>query len=226
MKKTMAALLAALVLGNVPAAFAAEALTEKQISEAQVKANKLIPPRKVNFAYLSMGSSENLQGGHFLKDDRRADADAYWLNPFCCVMNEQIDQTRSGNRDFSAFAEVAKVYQLRLLFDIRGFNKESFLAAQITVSQNGKMLTPSRVRYAPLQRSIEPGFFDSQVWQRVGVVLDFPAEEVEADVPVTVCVTGDGGTPLTFEPLENKKKYNAHETKSHEFLWYPLHDSL
>ncbi len=226
MKKQVAAILAALTLCGAAPAFAAEALTEKQISEAQIKANKLIPAGKVNFAFLSMSYSEPLDGGHFLKNDRRAGADAYWLNPFCCVMNEQIDQTRSGNRNFSAFAEVAKVYQLRLLFDIRGFDKESFLAAKIIVTQNGKELAPSRVRYAPLQRSIETQFFERQVWQRVGVVLDFPAEAVEAGTPVNVTVTGDGGTPMNFEPLENEKNYREHDTKSHEFLWYPLHDSL
>ena len=217
---------AAALLWSASVAMAMTPLTEAQISEAQAKANRLIRDTRVAFAYRSMASAGPIAGGHFLAGDVRTAADIYWITPFPRVINEQMEQTRSGQRDFGAFHWAGDSCQLRILFNIRNFDRERFLKATIHVSQGDRALEPFRVRYANLQRSIEPNIGHRTTWQRVGVVLDFPAMEVEPDIPLTVTVQGDGDTPLIFPPLKNDGKYDAYGTKSHAFLWYPLHDTL
>lgn len=204
----------------------AEPLTPEQISEAQREANKIVPQRKISFVYRAMDTSESLEGGNFLVGDKRTTADIYWITPFAYVMNEQIEQSRSGQRDFSSFQAVGSACQIRILFNIQNFNRASFLAAKTRVAQGKRVLVPSRVLYANLQRAAEPSLIKRGRWQRIGVVLDFPATEIEPGVPIEVTVTGDGGAPLIFPPLENDGPYAKYRTKSHEFLWYPLHESL
>lgn len=225
-RQVFSAALAAALFLSASLGLASPPLTEEQISEAQMKANRLVPQKKIVFAYRSMESAGPVKGGHFLAGDVRTAADIYWLTPFTCVMNEQIEQTRSGRRDFGAFRSAGDICQLRILFNIRNFNRESFLNVKIRVSQGGRELEPSQVRYANLQRSIEPDFGHRTTWQRVGVVLDFPAVDIEAGKLIEVTASGDGGTPLIFPPLANDGKYNQYGWKSHEFLWYPLHDTL
>ena len=217
---------AVLLLWNASLAMAMPPLTEAQISEAQTKANRIIPDKKIVFAYRSAASAGPITGGHFLAGDVRTAADIYWITPFARVINEQMEQTRSGQRDFGAFHWAGDSCQLRILFNIRNFDRARFLAAVIRVTQGDRELEPFQVRYANLQRSIEPDIGHRTAWQRVGVVLDFPAVDVAADIPITVTVRGDGDTPLIFPPLENDGKYDQYGTKSHEFLWYPLHDGL
>ena len=221
-----AAVTAVMLLGNAALALAMPPLTEAQISEAQAKANRLIPDKKIVFAYRSAASAGPITGGHFLAGDVRTAADIYWITPFARVINEQMEQTRSGRRDFGAFSWAGDSCQLRILFNIRNFDRERFLAAVIHVTQGGRELEPPRVRYANLQRSIEPDIGHRTTWQRVGVVLDFPAVDVASDLPIIVTVRGDGDRPLIFPPLKNDGKYDQYGTKSHEFLWYPLHDAL
>ena len=225
-KRFWCAAAAALLFWHAAVAMAMEHLSEAQVSEAQAKANRLIPDQKIVFAYRSTASAGPIAGGHFLAGDVRTAADIYWITPFPRVMNEQMEQTRSGQRDFGAFRWAGNSCQLRILFNIRNFDRERFLSAVIRVTQGDRDLAPSRVRYANLQRSVEPDIGRRTVWQRVGVVLDFPAVDVEPDLPLTVTVQGDGDTPLVFPPLENDGKYDRYGTKSHAFLWYPLHDTL
>lgn len=217
---------AAMLFWQASLTMAMTPLSAGQIGEAQAKANRLIPDKKIVFAYRSMSSAGPITGGHFLVGDVRTAADIYWITPFARVMNEQIEQTRSGQRDFGAFRWAGDACQLRILFNIRNFDRDHFLAAVIRVTQGDRELEPSAVRYANLQRSVEPDIGRRTVWQRVGVVLDFPAVDVASDVPITVTVQGDGDTPLIFPPLENDGKYDRYGTKSHAFLWYPLHDAL
>lgn len=220
------AVAAVLFLWHASLAMAMVPLTEEQIGEAQTKANRLIRDQRIVFAYRSMASVGPIAGGHFLAGDVRTAADIYWITPFSRVINEQLEQTRSGERDFGAFRWAGDSCQLRILFNIRNFDRDRFLAAVIRVTQGERELEPSRVRYANLQRSIEPNIGHRTTWQRVGVVLDFSVMEVEPDIPLTVTVQGDGDTPFVFPPLKNDGRYDAYGTKRHAFLWYPLHDTL
>ncbi|MGP1470448.1 MAG: hypothetical protein ACTTJE_02520 [Schwartzia sp. (in: firmicutes)] len=225
-KSFWCAAVAAALLWSASVAMAMTPLTAEQISEAQTKANRLIPDPTIVFAYRSMASAGPVTGGHFIVGDVRTAADIYWITPFPRVINEQVEQTRSGRRDFGAFHWAGDSCQLRILFNIRNFDRERFLNAVIRVTQGERVLEPSRIRYANLQRSIEPDIGRRTTWQRVGVVLDFPAMDVAPDIPITVTVRGDGDTPLVFPPLQNDGKYDRYGTKRHAFLWYPLHDTL
>ena len=221
MKKMFAAFAAAAVLASAVPAFAMPDLTSEQVTEAKIKGNHLVPEKKVSFAFAAW--KDYHVKGNFLKDDIRTTADAYWLTPFCHVINEQMVQSRTGNRDFRAIPEAGTEYQLRVLIASRNLDKDALRAAVVTVKQGDHELTSLRIRYTNLQRAEETELVRRIMWHKVGIVIDFATDDVQENVPVEVTVTGNGDEPIVFPALANDMKYDSFDTKSHKFQWYPLH---
>ena len=57
-KKTAAAIAAATVLAGVQPAMAAQGLAEDEISAAKIEANKLVPKKRVGFAFRSHSEAD------------------------------------------------------------------------------------------------------------------------------------------------------------------------
>lgn len=225
MKKIFASAAAALLLvGTVPAVAAPE-LTSEQVSEAQIKANKIVPDKKVNFVFAEW-KDYHAEEGDFMRDDIRTTADAYWITPYCHVMNEQITQTRTGNRDFKAIPEAGKEYQLRVMIASRRLDVDAIRDAEIIVKQGKRELVPMRVRYTNLQRAVETELVRRITWSKVGLVVDFAADDVEDKIPLEVIIKANGNTPIIFPTFENNAEYDSYDTKNHKFQWYPLHSKL
>ena len=221
--KSACAVLAAVMMSALPA-FAASPLTAEQISEAKIEGNHLVKNKKVNFAFFSSDSVD--VDGHFLAGDERTEVIGYWLTPYAHVVSEQMAQGRdSRHLSFAAIDEAGETYQLRLLFTVRNFQRDAFLASEIRVMQVGKTLTPSSVRYAPLQKAQDYDIIPSKTLSKVGVVLEFPASEINSGESIHVMMTGDGGTPIVLE-FPNNGSYDDYETKSHKFKWSPLNDTI
>ena len=219
--KIVCGAIASMMILTAPS-YAAPVLTSEQISEAKVEGNHLVKNKKVKFAFFSSVKPD----GHFLVGDERTEATAFWLTPYAHVVSEQINQGRdSKHKSFAALDEAGETYQLRVLFAIRNFQKDAFLNAEVKVMQVGKVLTPSKVRYAPQQKGNDYDILPTKPLEKIGLVLDFPADEVTVGEKVHVMITGDGGTPLVFE-LSNDGSYDDYETKSHGFKWTPLNDHL
>ncbi|WP_462332903.1 hypothetical protein [Schwartzia sp. (in: firmicutes)] len=224
MKKFFASAAAAMLLmGTVPA-MAAPELSSVQVSEAQVKANRIVPNKKINFVFAEWQDFRTDE--NFMQDDIRTTADAYWITPYCHVMNEQITQTRTGSRDFKAIPEAGKEYQLRIMIASRRLDIDAIRGAEITVKQGRRELVPMRVRYTNIQRVEEKDILYSTTWNKIGLVLDFAVEDVDEKLPLSVTVRANGSTPIIFPEFENKIEYDSYDTKQQEFKWYPLHDRL
>ncbi len=224
-KKTGAAAAAALMLLGTQPAMAARGLAEDEIAAAKIQANKLVPKKRVDFAYRSHAESHITAAT--AKEAEGFEAEAYLLTPYCYVMSLQLEQGRTGHVDFAALEEAAKTYQLRLRLTGRGFDRASLYQARISVRQ-GPMyeLTPTARRYTTVQRIKGDAFLGEGSWSRVGVVLDIPAEQVKPGVPITVTMHGLDSLFIEFEPLHEDGAFDQYDTKSPVFAWTPLNDNL
>ena len=226
-KKTGAALAAALMLTGAQPALAAPSLSEDEIAEAKVEANKLVPKKRVDFAFRSHAEAD--VSGRTPDEDKEkgVEAEAYLLTPYCYVMSLQLEQGRTGHADFAALEAAGQSYQLRLRFSCRGFDRDAFTNAEISVRQ-GRFheIEPTSRRYTLVQRVKEDSFIGGASWSRVGVVLDLPAEEIEADLPIEVTVTYQNRYFLRFGALHADGAFDQYDTKTPVFSWSPLHDSL
>jgi hypothetical protein len=184
-----------------------------------------VPDKKVNFVFAEW-KDYHAEEGDFMRDDIRTTADAYWITPYCHVMNEQITQTRTGNRDFKAIPEAGKEYQLRVMIASRRLDVDAIRDAEIIVKQGKRELVPMRVRYTNLQRAVETELVRRITWNKVGLVVDFAADDVEDKIPLEVIIKANGNTPIIFPTFENNAEYDSYDTKNHKFQWYPLHSKL
>ena len=223
-KKAGAALAAAALLLGTQPAMAASGLSEDEIGLAKAEANKLVPKKRVSFAFRSHADSEILSEQKSSGSEPGMDAEAYLLTPFCHVMSLQLEQGRTGRVDFPALENAGRTYQLRLKFDCHSFGREDFQNATIAVSQAGAHgIEPTARRYTLVQRAKELG---GSATSRIGIVLDLPAREINPDLPIEVTVSGLGSRVVQFGSLHADGAFDQYDTKSSEFAWSPLHDAL
>ena len=57
-------------------------------------------------------------------------------------------------------------------------------------------------------------------------MIDIPADQIETDTPLTVTVKGLGSRIVQFGALHADGAFDQYDTKSSEFAWSPLHESL
>ena len=226
-KKTGAVLTAALLLAGAQPALAAPGLTGDEITDAKAQANKLVPKKRVDFAFRSHAEAEVSERTPNENKEKELEAEAYLLTPYCYVMSLQLEQGRTGHADFAALEAAGQSYQLRLRFSCRGFDRDAFKNAEITVRQ-GRFheIEPSSRRYTLVQRVKEDSIIGGTSWSRVGIVLDLPAEEIEADLPIEVTVTYQNRYFLHFSALHADGAFDQYDTKTPVFSWSPLHDTL
>lgn len=223
-KRSGAALAAALLLVGAQPAFAASGLAEDEIGLAKIEANKLVPKKRVSFAFRSHADAEILGGTTATEGEPAMEAEAYLLTPFCHVMSLQLEQGRTGRVDFAALEAAGRTYQLRLKFDSHSFGREDFENARITVSQTRfHEIEPSARRYTLVQRAKE---FGGSATSRIGIVLDIPADQIAADMPIEVTVKGLGSRIVQFGALHADGAFDQYDTKDSVFAWSPLHDAL
>ncbi len=227
LKKTGAILAAALLLAGAQPVLAAPALTEDEISAAKIEANKLVPKKRVDFAFRSHADAEVSERTPDENKEKGVEAEAYLLTPYCYVMSLQLAQGRTGHADFAALESAGKAYQLRLRFAFRGFDRDALMNAEISVRQ-GRFheIKPLSRRYTLVQRVKEDPFIGGTSWSRAGVVLDLPVEEIEADLPIEVTVTYQNKYFLHFGALHADGAFDQYDTKTPVFSWSPLHDTL
>lgn len=225
-KKSGAALAAALLLIGAQPAFAAPSLSEEEILMAKADANKLVPKKRVDFVYRSHSDAEVF--GRMPDEDKEQgiEAEAYLLTPYCHVMSLQLEQGRTGHVDFSALEHAGEKYQLRLRFSCRSLDRDGLANAEIKIRQ-GRFheIEPTVRRYTLIQRAKDSDLGGSS-WSRVGLVLDLPPEEIEADMPIEVEVTYQNRYFLRFGELHADGAFDQYETKAPVFSWSPLHESL
>ena len=77
-----------------------------------------------------------------------------------------------------------------------------------------------------VQRVKEDPFIGGTSWSRAGVVLDLPAEEIEADMPIEVTVTYQNKYFLHFGNLYADGAFDQYDTKAPVFSWTPLNETL
>ncbi|MBR1553104.1 MAG: hypothetical protein IJ631_03715 [Schwartzia sp.] len=223
-KTSGAALAAALLLFGTQPAMAAYGLSEDEIGLAKTEANKLVPKKRVSFAFRSHSDAEILGDKSTSSNEPAMEAEAYLLTPFCHVMSLQLEQGRTGHVDFAALENAGQTYQLRLKFDCHSFGREDFEKATITVSQSkGHDIEPTARRYTLVQRAKELG---GSATSRIGIVLDLPATQFEAELPIEVTVKGLGSRIIQFHALHADGAFDQYDTKSSVFAWSPLHTSL
>lgn len=226
-KKAAAALAAAMMLAGAQPGMAASGLSEDGISMAKVEANKLVPKKRVDFAFRSHAEAE--VSGRTPDEDKEKgiEAEAYLLTPFCHVMSLQLMQGRTGHVDFSALEHAGETYQLRLRFSCRNLDRDGLSKAVITVRQ-GRFheIEPLSRRYTTVQRVKDSDFGGGEAQSRIGVVLDLPAKEVEADLPIEVTVTYQDRYFLRFGDLHADGAFDQYDTKAPVFAWTPLNDTL
>ena len=226
-KKAAAALAAAMMLAGAQPGMAASGLSEDGISMAKVEANKLVPKKRVDFAFRSHAEAE--VSGRTPDEDKEKgiEAEAYLLTPFCHVMSLQLMQGRTGHVDFSALEHAGETYQLRLRFSCRNLDRDGLSTAVITVRQ-GRFheIEPLSRRYTTVQRVKDSDFGGGEAQSRIGVVLDLPAKEVEADLPIEVTVTYQDRYFLRFGDLHADGAFDQYDTKAPVFAWTPLNDTL
>lgn len=223
-KRSGAALAAALLLLGTQPAMAASGLSEDEIGLAKVEANKLVPKKRVSFAFRSHADAEIFEEKTSSESGPGMEAEAYLLTPFCHVMSLQLEQGRTGRVDFAALENAGRTYQLRLKFDCHSFGREDFENATITVSQTRfHEIEPTARRYTLVQRAKELGGSSTS---RIGIVLDLPADQIERDMPLTVTVKGLGSRIVQFGALHADGAFDQYDTKSSVFAWSPLHDAL
>ena len=221
-RKAAAAIAAASILTGMQPAMAAQGLSEDEISMAKVDANKLVPKKRVSFVYRSHSDAE--VSGRAVSED--LEAEAFLLTPYCNVMSLQIEQGRTGHVDFPALEEAAQTYQLRLRFSCRALDREALSNAVITIRQ-GRFheITPTAKRYTTIQRIKESGI-DNTSRSRVGLVLNLPASEIAADMPIEVTIAYQNKSFLQFGNLYADGAFDQYDTKAPVFAWTPLHENL
>ena len=226
-KKMGAAAAAALMLLGTQPAMAASGLSEDEISMAKVEANKLVKKKRVDFAFRSHAEAE--VHGRTPDEDKEkgVEAEAYLLTPYCHVMSLQLAQGRTGHVDFAALEHAGETYQLRLRLSFRRFDRDSLANAVITVRQ-GRFheIEPVSRRYTTVQRVKDSDFGGGETQSRVGIVLDLPAEEIEADLPLEVTVTYQDRYFLNFGEMHADGAFDQYDTKAPVFAWTPLNDNL
>jgi hypothetical protein len=225
-KKTAAAIAAAAMLTGAQPAMAAQGLAEDEISAAKIEANKLVPKKRVGFAYRSHADAEVSGRTPDENKEQEVEAEAYLLTPYCNVMSLQIEQGRTGHVDFAALEAAAQTYQLRLRFSCRSLDREGLMNAVVTIRQ-GRFheIKPTARRYTTVQR-IRESDLDSTSRIRVGLVLDLPASEIAADMPIEVTVTYPNKSFLQFGNLYADGAFDQYDTKAPVFAWTPLHETL
>ncbi len=227
-KKTGATLAAAMLLLGTQPALAAQPLSEDEITEAKAKANKLVPKKRVDFAFRSHADAD--VSGYAPEEEekeRELEAEAFLLTPYCYVMSLQLQQGRTGRADFAALKAAGQSYQLRLRFSFHGFDREALENAKISVSQ-GRFheIEPTSRRYTLVQRVKDDSIVGGASRSRVGIVLDLPAEAIETDLPIQVTVTYRDKYFLNFGELHADGAFDQYDTKAPVFSWSPLHDTL
>ncbi|MBR1886019.1 MAG: hypothetical protein IJ812_06390 [Schwartzia sp.] len=224
-RKTGAALAAALMLLGAQPALAARGLAEDEVAAAKMQANKLVPKKRVDFAYRSHAESHITTTAG--KDNEGFEAEAYLLTPYCYVMSLQLAQGRTGRADFAALGTAAQSYQLRLRLTGRGFDRSALQELKISVRQGTlRELTPTARRYTTIQRIKGDAFLGEGSWSRVGIVLDIPADEVQTGIPLAVTMHGPEGRLIEFGPLYADGAFDQYDTKAPVFAWMPLNDTL
>lgn len=225
-RKTAGALLAAALFLAARPALAAHSLTEDELAQAKVEANRLAAKKRADFAFRSHTEAD-IKGGAPTDENRGMEAEAYLLTPYCNVMSLQLAQGRSGRADFAALETAARTVQIRLRFSCRAFDRDAFTNAEITVRQGPlSELLPTARRYTPVRRVRDAAITGGATWHRVGVVLDFAAEDIQEELPVEIIVEGLYGRTLRFNGLACGGAFDRYETKSPVFAWTPLHDTL
>lgn len=224
-KKAGAALAAAMLLVGTQPAMAAPRLSEDEILMAKAEANKLVPKKRVGFAFRSYADAEVAGRTPDEDKERGIEAEAYLLTPYCHVMSLQLEQGRTGRVDFAALERAGGTYQLRLRFSCRSLDRDGLVNASINVRQ-GRFheIEPTARRYTLVQHA--KGEFGGETQSRVGLVLDLPAEEIAEDMPIEVTVTYQNRYFLRFGELRADGAFDQYETKAPVFSWSPLHDSL
>ena len=226
LKKSGAALAAALLLIGAQPAFAAPSLSEEEILMAKADANKLVPKKRVAFVFRSHADAELFGRTPDEDKEQGVEAEAYLLTPYCNVMSLQIEQGRTGHVDFAALEHAGGTYQLRLRFSCRSLDREGLSNAEIKIRQ-GRFheIEPTARRYTLIQRAKDSDLGGSS-WSRVGLVLDIPAEEIAEDMPIEVEVAYQNRYFLRFGELHADGAFDQYDTKAPVFSWSPLHDSL
>ncbi len=225
-KKTAAAIAAAAMLTGAQPAMAAQGLAEDEISAAKIEANKLVPKKRVGFAYRSHADAEVSGRTPDENKEQEVEAEAYLLTPYCNVMSLQIEQGRTGHVDFAALEHAGGTYQLRLRFSCRSLDRDGLANAAIKIRQ-GRFheIEPTTRRYTLVQRAKDSDLGGSS-WARIGLVLDIPAEEIAEDMPIEVEVVYQDRYFLRFGELHADGAFDQYDTKAPVFSWSPLHDSL
>ena len=225
-KQAAAAIAAVTMLAGMQPAMAAQGLGEDEVSMAKIEANKLVPKKRVGFVFRSHADAEAF--GRTPSEDKSEDmeAEAYLLTPYCNVMSLQIEQGRTGHVDFAALDAAAQTYQLRLRLSCRSLDREGLTNAVVAIRQ-GRFheITPTARRYTTVQR-IKESDLDSTSRIRVGLVLDLPASEIVADMPIEVTVTYPNKSFLQFGNLYADGAFDQYDTKAPVFAWTPLHETL
>ncbi len=83
---------------------------------------------------------------------------------------------------------------------------------------------PISIKYTPLQSDIQSGLFGSISWYKIGVVMEFNANNITPGEKLDVDATGNGQESIKFKLHTDKP--NEYDTKSHSFMWNPLNDNL
>ena len=218
-----AAVAAAVFLGALPAASAGE-LAGEEIAMAKIEANKLVPRKKVNFVFRSRVEGE-VTGKKTEDGEDTMTAEAYFLTPYCYVMNVQLAQGRTGRVDFEALSDAAKKYQIRLLLNCKNINRDALKNATITVRRGSRGITPVSRRYTLIQRA-KGGSLGGDSWGKIGVVLDIAADDVDTSLPVEVTLKGYAGYSATFAFPRADGAFDSYDTKDTTFSWTPLYDSV
>ena len=226
-KKTAAAIAAAAMLTGAQPAMAEQGLAEDEISAAKIEANKLVPKKRVGFAYRSHADAEVSGRTPDENKEQEVEAEAYLLTPYCNVMSLQIAQGRTGHVDFAALEAAAQTYQLRLRFSCRSLDRESLKNAVVTIHQ-GRFheIEPTARRYTLVQRVKDSDLGGGSTWSRVGLALDLPPEAIEADLPIEVTVTYQNRYFLRFGNLYADGAFDQYDTKAPVFSWTPLNETL
>lgn len=225
-KAAIGVLLAAVLFTGMQPALAAHSLTQDEMTQAKVEANKLVRKKRVGFVFRSHADAE-VQGSEQAEGEKGLRGEAYLLSPYCNVMSLQLEQGRSGRMDFAALEAAAKTYQLRLRFESRLFDREAFSKARIVIRQGGKKtIAPVSRRYTLVRRLKESALEGGTVWHRLGIVLDISAADLDDSIPVDVSVEGLGKRSVEFRGLAVGGAFDSYDTKVPVFPWSPLHEKL
>lgn len=225
-KKAAALIAAAALLMGARPTEASRGLAEDEISAAKIEANKLVPKKRVGFAFRSHADAEVSERTPGEGQEGGVEAEAYLLTPYCNVMSLQLEQGRSAHVDFAALETAAQTYQLRLRFSCRSLDREALSNAVVKVRQ-GRFheIVPTARRYTTVQR-VKDSDLGGSSWSRVGLALDLPAKEIAADMPIEVTVEYQNKYFLRFGNLYADGAFDQYDTKAPVFAWTPLNETL